>query len=69
MSKEAALAYIDMLEPEHMRTSCSGTETWNAAFQLEKGGPVYNNCNRCSLIRIAELALGEAQLHEPDSDA
>lgn len=68
MSKAAAMAYIDMLEPDHFRTGCGELESWNAAFQLDGKGPVYNKCNRCSLIRIAELALGEVELHSPDSD-
>lgn len=67
MSKENAIAYIDMLEPDHGRTSCEGLETYNAAFQLEKGGQVYNKCNRCTLIHIVELALGEVEPHAPDS--
>lgn len=61
MSKENAIAYIDMLEPDHMRTSCESIASYNAAFQLDNRGPIYNKCNRCTLIRIVELALGEVE--------
>lgn len=64
MSKENAIAYIDQLAPEHTRTSCEASETYNAAFVLD--GVHYNYCERCTLMRIALLALGEIEPLEED---
>lgn len=64
MSKENAIAYIDQLAPEHMRKSCEEGQSYNAAFVLD--GVHYNKCERCTLIRVALLALGEIEPSEED---
>lgn len=63
MSKESALKYIDSIAPKHSRTSCA-EDSWNAAFVLN--GTFYNYCERCTLIRISQLALDEIQEKEDD---
>lgn len=64
MSKENAIAYIDQLAPEHTRTSCEEGHSYNAAFAFD--GRTYNKCERCTLIRVALLALGENEPSEED---
>lgn len=64
MSKENAIAYIDLLAPDHMRTSCEEGQSYNAAFVFD--GVLYNKCERCTLIRVALLALGEIEPSEED---
>lgn len=66
MSKQNAMAYIEMLAPTHTRTSCAEDKSHNAAFRLD--GRVYNYCERCTLIFIAELASGEFTPTEEDDD-
>lgn len=57
MISDAVIAYIDMIEPDHSRTGCIDRESHNAAFNID--GQVYNTCNRCTLIHIAEIAMQE----------
>lgn len=64
MSKENAIAYIDQLAPTHTRTSCDELDSYNAAFVMN--GALYNYCERCTLLRIAELAMGETEPSEED---
>ena len=66
MSKENAMAYIDHLAPEHSRTSCEEGESYNAAFVFS--GVQYNKCERCTLTRVARLALGEVEPYDSDDD-
>lgn len=64
MSKENAVAYIDLMAPDHTRTSCKDGQSYNAAFTLD--GTFYNKCERCTLIHIVQLALGEIDPSEED---
>ena len=62
MSKKDAMAFIDIVQPTHTRTSCDENSSYNAAFVLDDR--LHNYCERCTLIRIAELALGEIDSDE-----
>lgn len=64
MAKEIAMPYIDSIAPDHARTGCEEFESHNAAFTIE--GVLYNKCERCTLIRIAQLASGEIEPAEDE---
>lgn len=67
MSKEIAISYIDQIAPEHSRTSCAEFDSWNAAFTLQ--GVLHNKCERCTLIRIAQLATGEVEPRSEEDES
>ncbi|MBD1553586.1 hypothetical protein [Pseudomonas typographi] len=51
MSKYAS-AYVDAIEPEHFRTSCSDDHLYNAAYGPDDHGG-YGRCRRCTLLAAA----------------
>lgn len=52
-----SLDYINMIAPDHFRTSCEEGESYNAAFMHD--GVLYDKCTRCTLFAI--MQLGEKQ--------
>jgi hypothetical protein len=54
VEEQTLMSYIDMLAPDHDRTGCEDPHSYNSAFRHK--GTVYNKCQRCTLLRIAELA-------------
>jgi hypothetical protein len=53
---KTAAAYIDMLAPNHMRTSCSDSNPdYNAQYSAEDHG----GCPRCTMMALARKARAD----------
>lgn len=54
------LRYVDMLAPEHCRTSCNDNNLNNYADDADDNMGM-GRCYRCTLLRVADKGISEVQ--------